>query len=253
MSNKQHLIHQYLAAFSLLISLFLQNCTSSPGTGHDIQKEKTATLSLYVAIEGGNIQEVNSALQTGVDIDINYTNELGFTPLYIAILEGHMEVAKKLIACGANVQDNFYIAIEKMDLAVAKQLVLLGANVNVKNKHNETLLHLATSNNELGRIKLLLLLGIDVNAKCENGWSALQLAALHGHMEIARLLIKQGSNVNSNDNNNFTPLYIAVLKGRLAVAKLLVEYGANINANLHTSIFKGHSEVSRRLALLSTQ
>jgi ankyrin repeat protein len=251
MSDNQHLIHQYLAAFSLVISLFLQNCTGSPGFGYDMQKEKTATLSLYVAIEGGNIQEVNNALQAGVDI--NYTNELGFTPLYIAILEGHMEVAKKLVACGAKVQDNLYLAIGKMHLAVAKQLVLLGANVNVKNNHHETLLHLATSNNELEKIKLLLLLGIDVNAKCENGWSALQLAALHGHMEIVKLLIKQGANVNSNDNNNFTPLYIAILKGRLAVAKLLVEYGANINANLHTSIFKGHSEVSRRLALLSTQ
>ncbi|MHB9147981.1 MAG: ankyrin repeat domain-containing protein [Candidatus Amoebophilus sp.] len=252
MKQNKGLIYQSWVIFILAISFLLQNCMGSPKTEHDTQKEKNIIPSLYVAIERGDIKEVNNALQAG-GIDVNSTNGQGLSPLYIASLKGHIDVANKLIDCGAKVQDNLYMAIGKLDLAVAKQLVLLGADVNVKNKYNQTLLHLATSHNQSEKIKLLLLLEIDINAKCVNGWSALQLAALHGHMEIVRLLIEHGADVNSKDNKDFTPLYIAVVEGHVQLAKLLIAHGANINANLYTSILKEHPEVSRALALLSMQ
>ena len=60
-----------------------------------------STLSLFAAASAGQTDVIRS-LATARDLDINYQNEQGLTPLMIALLNGHQEVAILLLSMKAN-------------------------------------------------------------------------------------------------------------------------------------------------------
>jgi ankyrin repeat protein len=158
------------------------------------------------------------------DADVNQANEYGWTPLSMAAQNGHLEVAKLLIICGANVnqatrQDGFTplcIAAQYGHLKVAKLLIKSQADVNQTNEYGGTPLH---------------------------------IAVMLDHLELAKLLIKHKANVNQADTSGATPLFIAASNGHLELTKLLIESHAYINqatdgkTALDIATEKGHKDV----------
>ena len=59
-----------------------------------------AAESIHYAAGSGNIEAVKQHLAAGTDV--NAKNQFGETPLHLAFLLGHKEIAKLLIAAGAN-------------------------------------------------------------------------------------------------------------------------------------------------------
>ena len=124
--------------------------------------------------EERNIEAVKQHLAAGADVDVK-GGWAGGTPLHYAVGEGRNEIAKLLIA--------------------------KGANVNAKDGNGSTPLHYAaeeglnTPYEEEGHkeiAELLIANGVDVNAKKNNGWTPLDLAELRAHKETADLLRKHG-------------------------------------------------------------
>ena len=112
--------------------------------------------------EERNIEAVKQHLAAGADVDVK-GGWMGGTPLHYAVGEGRNEIAKLLIA--------------------------KGADVNAKGKFGSTPLHFATSK-EIA--ELLIAEGANVNAKDERGKTPLDLAIQVKNPKTADLLRNHG-------------------------------------------------------------
>jgi len=164
---------------------------------------------------------------------------LGGTPLMSASLKGQLEVVRRLIDKGADVDavkkdgaTALMWASQGGNLEIVRLLIEKGANVNAVKKEGATALMRAIEYNHLEIARLLIEKGANVNAaKTYNGITVLMWASADGHLEIVRLLIEKGANVNAAMKyNRQTALMLASWKGHFEVVKELCERGADVNA-----------------------
>ncbi|MDE2658498.1 MAG: ankyrin repeat domain-containing protein, partial [Verrucomicrobiota bacterium] len=111
-----------------------------------------------------NIEPVKQAIAAGADLDAKMQG--GYTPLHLAAIYDHKEIAEVLIAAGAD--------------------------VNAKNNRDMTPLHQAARSGRNEIAGLLIAKGADVNAKDENSLTPLDQAAQRKKTETANLLRKHG-------------------------------------------------------------
>ena len=156
-----------------------------------------ATESLFGAVFAGDANQVKLYLSKGADV--NAKNRQTWTPLHVALWDGHKVVAEELIAKGAdvNVKDNrgytpLHFAAIKGNSESAALLITKDAEVNVKNRAGQTPLHLAADYGYKDVIELLISKGADVNAQA-GSQNALSLAQAKRHQEIVELLLKHGA------------------------------------------------------------
>jgi hypothetical protein len=165
---------------------------------------------------------------------------LGGTPLMRASLKGQLEVVRRLIDKGADVDaiktkdgaTALMWASQGGNLEIVRLLIEKGANVNAVKKEGATALMRAIQYNHLEIARLLIEKGANVNAAMTyNGITVLMWASTYGHLEIVRLLIEKGANVNAAmKGNRQTALMLASWKGHFEVVKELCERGADVNA-----------------------
>ena len=156
----------------------------------------------------------------------------GATPLIIAAANGDVDLARMLLANGAdaNKKDQqatspLLYAIMTASAATSKPVAEQAASVQL------------ISYNHLRMVELLVENGAEVT-KCTRAGSAsgqqllcpLRLAAETGVVEMARLLIDKGAKIDSRDETGDTPLINAVQHGHIEMAKYLLEKGADVNA-----------------------
>ncbi|UKZ77558.1 hypothetical protein TrVFT333_005281 [Trichoderma virens FT-333] len=141
---------------------------------------------------------------TAFDIDLNYKNKDGRTPLLLAAGNGHG--------------------------AVVKLLLTEGININCKDNNGQTPLSWAAGNGHKDVADLLLKYGADLNRKDNNGRTPLSWAAGNGHKDVADLLLKYGAGLNGKDNYGWTPLSWAMNNGHIAAVELLLaQDGVDLN------------------------
>ena len=116
----------------------------------------------YHSITNANIEAVEQHIAAGADVNAKHMN--GTTPLYVAALGGHKEIAELLIA--------------------------KGVDVNAKNEKSWTPLHIAARSGHEEIAELLIEKGADLNAKDNDDGTPLDWAMQHP--ETAALLRKHG-------------------------------------------------------------
>lgn len=131
---------------------------------------------------------------------LNHTNQLGQTPVHIAI------------ECSSIYFLEFILNEYKNEI-----------NINVKDQWYETPLMRAVY---YGNIKMVEILcnfyGIDVNCVDDYGWTPLLKACYFGHFDIVKLLCKQPNiNINCKKNDNETPLHVAANNGYYNIVTFL--------------------------------
>jgi ankyrin repeat protein len=158
----------------------------------------------------------------------------GLTSLHLASREGHMEVARFLVECGADAraQDNhwstpLHLASERGHLEVARFLIERGADARALDDNWRTPLHL-TSKQEVARF--LVENGVDVIAQDNRGSTPLHLASESGHVGVARILVDRGANATAKDNNGSTPLDLALYQQRTEIVRFILDHGADATA-----------------------
>jgi len=202
-----------------------------------------------------------AGVQAELDKDINVNMKGGaaaVSPLLLAALNSHTEVAKQLIANGADLEGKDKFGNTPMHYAAkhgSKDIILLlitnNVDVNTKNKGEETPLDIvsnketaellrkhngkygtfigAVAGGDIDAIKIFLDAGMDVNQKFQHGWTAMHETAVFGCTEVAKLLIANGADVNAWDGYE-TPLDVSDDESEFA--KLLRKHGAKTGSEL---------------------
>ena len=146
---------------------------------------------LLDAAKSGDVNAVKFLFNYTSDIcttDDQYRN----TPLIYAAANGHVEVVRVLLECGANVEKaNAYqqTAIHGAAwygyLEVCRLLLEWGAKLNPRDKWKATPLHDAARWGNLSVVKLLVEKGADIKVKNGNGMTASDLARFWKNKVVA--------------------------------------------------------------------
>jgi len=153
------------------------------------------------AVQNSDRTAVRSLLAKRVDV--NAAQGDGTTALHWAAFNDDREVAKLLLAAGANV----------------KAATRIGAI---------TPLFFACKNGSAPMIELLLKAGADPNSATETGTTALMMAASAGNPEALKILLAHGANVNARDlAHGQTALIFAASLNRGEAIKVLMANGAD--------------------------
>jgi ankyrin repeat protein len=118
------------------------------------------------------------------------------------------------------------IAVRNNNAELVDLLVNAGAKLNLRNRHGETAIMLASYRGLGNIVETLYINGAEINHK---GWNPLLYAASGGHARIIELLLEGGVPVNATSDNGTTPLMMAARSNHVTATKVLLKNGANPN------------------------
>jgi len=128
---------------------------------------------------------VDTLLANGADVNtVNKSGESYTTPLATAASTGQLEMAKRLLA--------------------------LGAQVNAAMKNVTSALHMAAYKNDLDMVRLLLDNGADVNQTGMFGSTPIFAAVENGTLDMVKLMVAKGARMDLADSDDFTLLAMAM-------------------------------------------
>uniref|UniRef100_A0A8C5IF51 Uncharacterized protein n=1 Tax=Junco hyemalis TaxID=40217 RepID=A0A8C5IF51_JUNHY len=153
------------------------------------QKGNTA---LHIAALAGQQDVVRELVNYGANV--NAQSQKGFTPLYMAAQENHLEVVKFLLENG----DGFTplaVALQQGHENVVAHLI----NYGTKGKVRLPALHIAARNDDTRTAAVLLQNDPNADVLSKTGFTPLHIAAHYENLSVAQLLLNRGASVN------FTP------------------------------------------------
>jgi ankyrin repeat protein len=129
-------------------------------------------------------------------------------------------------------------AANKDDFEMAKMLLAAGANPKAATRIGEiTPLFLACASGDAPMIEAFLKAGADAKSVKANGTTALMLAASSGSADAVKVLLDHGAEINAKETaHGQTALMFAAALNRTPVVKLLASRGADVN--LETAVRK---------------
>jgi ankyrin repeat protein len=210
---------------------------------------------------------------------ITKQSSLGLTPLHVAAVMGHKNVAELLLANRAEVNAKrgpiivigldigsvaapFMASMKapmargagKNNLRLYERLValfpedLVPAILVLLFHLDETPLHLAAQEGHKDLVELLLANGADVNAESSFGLTSLHVAV--EHKDVVELLLANKVEINAKASDGETPLHMVSKSDHKDVVELLLANRAEVNAKandgrtpLHYAADTGHKEV----------
>lgn len=155
------------------------------------ERDAQGQVGLYLALRSESWAVVDALLKhPGVQIDA--VNAAGETPVMMAALRGHVELTRRFLERGAQI-----------------------------NRAGWTPLHYAASSTEPGVVSLLLDRGAAIDARSPNGTTPLMMAARYGAIDAADLLRKRGADASLRNERGLTAADFALAAGRDTLAQRL--------------------------------
>jgi len=162
---------------------------------------------IFDAIRAGDVDRVTFLLAEGDDIA--QEGPVG-TPLHLAALVGQLEIARKLVESGAE--------------------------IDATNVRTGTPLHAASNRNHADIVRFLLAAGATVDARDSNQFTPLHFAAQKGSVAVVALLLEKGADPNAvgigraGGSTGYgygmtTPFHLARWSGHTEVAVMLEAAG----------------------------
>nr|VZI50428.1 unnamed protein product [Spirometra erinaceieuropaei] len=187
---------------------------------------------LHWSASGGHLELVKYLIEAGTKGD--EADESGWTPLMIAVSAGRDDVAEYLLkfcsadpnAINSTGQSPLHYAASKNRLNLAKQLLAAGAQVDLRDWGGNTPLHRAVSQGHTDMVKLLLFgdashsdlqtsSGVVKSPKASPnipntaGQTPLHFACEDGNASVVRLLLQVGGDLSAKDKDGKTPIELA--------------------------------------------
>ena len=160
--------------------------------------ESGVELDVFEAAATGRTARLVELIENDRSLANAYSPD-GFTPLGFAVFFAHPEVAKTLLNAGADVNLPSRESMKVTPLAsaaaakqteIARLLIAHGANVNARAASGHIPLHEAAGNGNVELVKLLIESGADVNAKTDDGKTPLDFAIEYKRSDVISILEK---------------------------------------------------------------
>ncbi|GLD48376.1 ankyrin repeat and sterile alpha motif domain-containing protein 1B isoform X1 [Lates japonicus] len=172
-------------------------------------------------------------------LNVNCTDNSGYTPLHHASLNGHRDVVLKLLQFEAstNVADSkgcfpLHLAAWRGDVDIVRILIHHGPShcrVNQQNHERETALHCAAQYGHSEVVSVLLQELTDPTMRNSRQETPLDLAALYGRLQVVRMLVSAHPNLMTSHIRRHTPLHLAARNGHHSTVQTLLEAGMDVN------------------------
>lgn len=129
------------------------------------------------------------------------------------------------------------VATNNDDLATVRLLLTNNARITTQNEHGMTALMIAADRGHTSIVKLLLDNENDtaIEARSNTGYTALTYAVTNGHLEIVRLLLAKRASTIGIGNDGIPILVLAANNNYPTIMELLLDHGAPINAKARSS------------------
>lgn len=193
-----------------------------------------STTPLIQAASNGWLVAAALLLDHGADVNLIQN----VSPLQIAAIQGHKRMVELLLARGASVnlqngmgETALYKACEGNRMEVARVLLAHGADPNAVAKQNAlgTPLHAAIKRENLPLVRLLLDHKADPNGLNSIGEPPLATAVAQKSEAFVKELLARGGDVNAGASEKGSVLYQAV-NAWPEIVPLLLEHGASVKA-----------------------
>jgi uncharacterized protein len=186
----------------------------------------------FVAIKRDDPSEIAALLKRG--FDPNTRDPKGLHGLFLAIREPSLKVAALLIdfpktqveTRTAQDESPLMMAALKGHLDIARKLIARGADVN---KTGWTPLHYAATNGHLDMIRMLLENHAYIDAESPNGTTPLMMASQYGSAAAVKLLLDEGADPTLKNQLGLNAIDFAYRVGRKETAD---DIAATIRAKL---------------------
>lgn len=185
----------------VLLSVISQHHVCSPISVFDLDEEMFKcngfTSDVYDAANVGNVDLVTSLVSQGHAIDARHPFKLHQTPLYIAALQGKVEVVERLVELGSQALDTpdlhgntpIYAATFNGHVAVIEALVRFGSKaIDIANNLNVTPIQAAGRMGRLECLQTLLVLGASCPIESTEKWSKTMIKHLGRRMKDDEVL-----------------------------------------------------------------
>jgi len=164
------------------------------------------TSSLLVAYHNNLKELVPLLIKAGADVDAK--NDAGTTVLHEALFNNDVEIAKKLIISGVDVNTYTTVSSIRTPLHIACRwyedsdlihlLIGAGSNIEERTAFEETPIMMAARGNNAVAVKILIQAGADVNAVTSDNLTALSYATENHNEEIKNMLLSAGAKPQDN-------------------------------------------------------
>ena len=190
---------------------------------------------LHAAAEGGNSSIVRSMLSCDIDIN-SKDDESSATPLIIAVMHNHVEVAKYLLQKGADIsltaesnkRNALHIASQYGSVEAIEMLLSYDFRPDLRDGERNTPLACAAACGQIEAVNCLLKHGADPLLKGKDGWNLLHFAAQSGNVIIIETMLSKGLDIDAKGETlGVTPLMVCIKFGKLEAAKYLLEKDAD--------------------------
>ena len=191
---------------------------------------------LVTDIINGNITAVESALNSGWDIDepIQIGKYSEYSPLQLALVMDCFPSVKWLVEHGVDLNDeenpSFLLAVRYGNKEIIDYVVAQGANINALNSVDVDAFQAALYGKRYENLQLIHDLGHTVQ---KYGGKAFRNAITDKNYEVLDFFINNGVDINYNKPDSVypfkpTPLCVAARYVDLQMCKYLVEHGADV-------------------------
>ena len=209
---------------------------------------------LHSAAKGGQLATVEFLGQRGSNVNADDRN--GCRPLHLALMNGHVDIAKLLV-------QDFRASESKTDYAgktpaqyfdhppLALWMLKFETREGDRDeKGNTALIHAATQGH-LSSVRYLLRRNADVSAKNKSLSTALGEACVRGHLDVIALLLSHGAKPTQRDQWGYTAFGRCIVRGDLATIQIMLDKGRIDLEEQHTSYMHTALAEATRLRLWS--
>ncbi|KAL2861181.1 ankyrin repeat-containing domain protein [Aspergillus lucknowensis] len=225
---------------------------------NDIRTRQTS--SLFWAAYNGQAATARNCLAFGADPNVSISDDqrqylhcwqaicpelpyAGGTPMHVAVMRGHVDLAEMLLRAGADVNAVNWRGETALILASGlgmegfcrRLLAMDKIDAGICNPDTGSALSAACRGGHDGIVRVLLDCGkvrVDANTRGGNqSEPAIIAAAYGGHERIVEMLLDAGADVNTNFGRKWpwSPITAATSEGRAGVMRLLLGRGAEVD------------------------